>query len=762
MEIWVYDIECYSNLFMLSAIPLNADQRYVNAYIEADKAGDTEAKKILLKGMNAKSFVVFKGYYEDKYVKDDRWLLHDFLRVHRIMYGYNSYGYDSIMLDILQNYSKLYSDRDGENKSGEHITTFLNHYSNQIIEYGKGFKYTLDFYRNYKRTWTDRDIQKILYLDKSFTGLKSIAISLCWYRLQELPIPPHQIIKSSQIEEVRDYNFNDVFITRALILDQKGELEIRDIGSDEFKIDLTNKSRSSIGKALVTKYYSEITGIAVKDFINTKTNRYEVTLKNLIDSKISFKTEQFNDLFRAIYNSTVLVTSDKDKSKWGFDLLYNGTKYVVAKGGLHSKDDSGVYSIIGKPNMIMRDADVVSFYPKTILNLRIAPKHLDAAVFLSIVDYVMTKRVQAKHEFSAIAKSDPPRSAMLKKKAEIYKIAINRMYGAFKDAFDYLYDPKCTYKTTINGQLYLLILAEALEIDGIHVISANTDGIVCLFDKSLEPKYKEICDWWQKTFDFELEFTDYEKYIRNNVNNYIAVKKGFHDELKIASVDNSDLTSIKKSLEKKYVKLKGLFIDTPDFSKGFINPVVSTALKQFYIYDIPVINTLKEELAKPEGIYKFCISQKIDKKFKAQYHTIVDGKKEVIPLQQYNRFYVSSSNLGNILKYNPEKRTYTSIIAKRNLRLLNFYRDEKITDLSFSYYVEETNKIIHGTKKTTGISTLKLDFTFENEKPKLINNEYSLSESTDDYDDFEVDFDENDYVQDPDIDYDAEPDKLPF
>jgi hypothetical protein len=105
------------------------------------------------------------------------------------------------------------------------------------------------------------------------------------------------------------------------------------------------------------------------------------------------------------------------------------------------------------------------------------------------------------------------------------------MYGAFKDAFDYLYDPQCTYKTTINLQLYLLILVEALEIEGIHVISANTDGIVCLFDESLEAKYKEVCAWWEKTFAFDLEYTDYEKYIRSNVNSYIAIKKGFYAEI---------------------------------------------------------------------------------------------------------------------------------------------------------------------------------------------------------------------------------------
>jgi hypothetical protein len=151
-------------------------------------------------------------------------------------------------------------------------------------------------------------------------------------------------------------------------------------------------------------------------------------------------------------------------------LFINGTKYIIAKGGLHSKDDPKIYDIQDKPNTIMRDADVVSYYPNIILNLRVHPKHLVAHAFLGIVKFIMDSRIRAKHEYSKV--EDPTLSAQLKKKAEIYKIAINRIYGAFKDSFDFEYDPECTYKTTINGQLYLLMLIEELELNGIHVISA--------------------------------------------------------------------------------------------------------------------------------------------------------------------------------------------------------------------------------------------------------------------------------------------------
>jgi hypothetical protein len=701
---------------MIGVIPLNTPQVFVDAYKNADIAGDVGAKRTLLQGIGAKCFIIFKSYDGDGYEKDDRRLIADYMTTHKIMYGYNSVNYDSIMLDILMANMKYFNAK-GYNRDGVHITQWMHDHSDKCVHYGKDYRRNLAFYKYYKRTWTDRDIQKILYLDKSFTGLKKIAINLRWYRIQELPYPPDHYLTTKEMWQVADYNVNDILITRALIKDQAGELEIRDIGSKEFDLDLTNKSRSSIGKSLVIKYYNEITGIDVKDFIDLRTERYKIRARDVIDPRINFRTAQFNKLFTDVRNSVITIGST---DKWGFSLLYNGTKYIIAKGGLHSKDDPKIYDIQDKPNTIMRDADVVSYYPNIILNLRVHPKHLVAHAFLGIVKFIMDSRIRAKHEYSKV--EDPTLSAQLKKKAEIYKIAINRIYGAFKDSFDFEYDPECTYKTTINGQLYLLMLIEELELNGIHVISANTDGIVSYFDKSLEPKYNEICTKWQKDLNYELEFTDYERYVRFNVNEYIAIKKGFYDALYIKSLTCDDVAKLRAEVEKKYVKQKGLFISNPDFTKGFINPVVSIALNAHYIYGDQIIDTLRAHANKPRGVYDFKATQKVDKKFEVQYHHIEMGYLVKDVLQQYNRFYVSKRSTGNILKYNPNatKAKYTSIIAGHNLQLVNFYDEKPVDDIDFSYYGKECYKIIHGDKKKSGISTLSLDFEYADDTPDLI------------------------------------------
>lgn len=43
----------------------------------------------------------------------------------------------------------------------------------------------------------------------------------------------------------------------------------------------------------------------------------------------------------------------------------------------------------------------------------------------------------------------------------------------------------------------LLMLCEALELEGIQIISANTDGIMVKVYEDQEDKFNEISDWWR-------------------------------------------------------------------------------------------------------------------------------------------------------------------------------------------------------------------------------------------------------------------------
>lgn len=332
------------------------------------------------------------------------------------------------------------------------------------------------------------------------------------------------------------------------------------------------------------------------------------------------------------------------------------------------------------------------------------------------------------------------------------------MYGAFRDINDYLYDPKCTYTVTVNLQLCLLMLIEALELKGIKVISANTDGIVCKIYPNQENDYKECCDWWQSYNNFELEFTDYEKYLRNDVNNYIAIKKGFKDAYdKLADKTEESIQEI----ENIYVKRKGLFLETIEFNKGYNYPVVSKALNLYLLYNIPYNETIDNHInSSIDAIYDYCMSQKTDNKFEIIYRYVKDGKVEETVLQKSNRFYITKvgNNTGTILKIDKESGRANRIVAKYSVKPFNdFIKDDYILDMSF--YKKECSKILLGkNKKSAGMLNIQGDL-FGN----LSDNSHLEEENFDDTDDGLIEVgNTNDMVMDEDksIRIDTSCDKL--
>lgn len=67
------------------------------------------------------------------------------------------------------------------------------------------------------------------------------------------------------------------------------------------------------------------------------------------------------------------------------------------------------------------------------------------------------------------------------------------------------------------------MLIESLELAGISVVSANTDGIVTRYPKVMKDTCVKIISEWQKITNFELEKTDYSAIYIASVNNYIAI-----------------------------------------------------------------------------------------------------------------------------------------------------------------------------------------------------------------------------------------------
>ena len=68
----------------------------------------------------------------------------------------------------------------------------------------------------------------------------------------------------------------------------------------------------------------------------------------------------------------------------------------------------------------------------------------------------------------------------------------------------------------------LLMLCEALELEGINIISANTDGIMVKVYEDQEDKFNEISDWWREKTKMKADSDIVHCLIARDVNNYIA------------------------------------------------------------------------------------------------------------------------------------------------------------------------------------------------------------------------------------------------
>jgi len=235
-----------------------------------------------------------------------------------------------------------------------------------------------------------------------------------------------------------------------------------------------------------------------------------------------------------------------------------------------------------------------------------------------------------------------------------------------------MYDLRAMYKVTVNLQLLLLVLIEDLELNGIHVVSANTDGIVSKVSVDDIDKYKEVCTNWGNKFNFGVEYTEYKKYIRTTVNDYISIK-----------YDGS-------------VKLKGDFKTEPDIATGYFAPVIAKTLYEYYVND----NTNIDNIIKSFDIYDYCIAVKVGSQFRSELHTIKDNKLHIEVLQKDNRYFVSTKG-GVFLKYELTKHTHTNVIKGKYVTIFNNYYYSNNYNIDYNWYKSKVLEIINKVNNAT-------------------------------------------------------------
>lgn len=176
-----------------------------------------------------------------------------------------------------------------------------------------------------------------------------------------------------------------------------------------------------------------------------------------------------------------------------------GIPHVLGWGGLHG----GIKKYEGEGLYI--NVDVASYYPTLMIKNDYLSRNVkDRNFYKELYDL----RLKYKAEKN-------PLQAPL-------KIVLNGTYGAMKDPYNPLYDPRQANNVCVTGMLYLVDLLEKLESFS-KIIQSNTDGILVKIKREDFEKLDDVCFEWEKRTGMQLEFSEFRKVYQKDVNNYVIV-----------------------------------------------------------------------------------------------------------------------------------------------------------------------------------------------------------------------------------------------
>lgn len=332
-------------------------------------------------------------------------------------------------------------------------------------------------------------------------SLKMYGAKMHSRKLQDLPIKPDANIAWYDRVLLRDYCDNDLRTTRELYDTFEAQRKLRDDLSAEYGIDLRSKSDAQMAEA------------AMKVLLPFKVERPYIApgtqFKYQAPEWMRFQhLNVLHVLERNVFTVAVSGGVEMPNELANTVIRIGGSAYKMGIGGLHSTESQIVH--VADDEYEITDHDVASYYPSLILRTGIIPAQI-GTLFQSIYRQWYERRLAAK-------------AAGDKKNANSLKTLLNGTFGKLLSMWSIFYYPQGGIQVTVTGQLSLLMLIEMLELHGISVISANTDGIVLRTRRGMAWLRDQCIKWWESTTGFETERADYRLLASRDVNSYVAVK----------------------------------------------------------------------------------------------------------------------------------------------------------------------------------------------------------------------------------------------
>lgn len=400
-------------------------------------------------------------------------------------------------------------------------------------------------------------------------SLKTYGGRLHAERMQDLPYDPRQPLTREQAAIVKAYNINDLLVTELMANNLEEELNLRRQLSTDYGQDLMSKSDAQIAEYVISNEIAKKTGKRpVKPSKSVgQVHQYRPP------EWMRFTTPIMKHVFQTVCNSHYVVTGSgkvevPDAIK-NLDIRIGSSVYRMGNGGLHSSEKE--VSVKAGDGIRILDRDVASYYPFIILNQNLKPEHLGDD-FTEVYKTIVERRIAAKK-----AKNDAVANSL--------KITINGSFGKFGSPWSILYAPDLLIQVTVSGQLCLLMLIEMLEVEGIEVVSANTDGIVMKVKDSQHNVYADTIARWENITGFTTEETEYSSVYSRDVNAYLAIKPPEGD--KPASTKGKNVYFNPWDAGKKFSIFR--------FHKNPTATVCIKAIELLIINGTPVEETIKAE-----------------------------------------------------------------------------------------------------------------------------------------------------------------------
>lgn len=457
-------------------------------------------------------------------------------------------------------------------------------------------------------------------------SLKWLQYTNDWPNVQEMPIHHSKLIGSlEEIQTVIDYCTNDVEFTGVLYEKSKSLLQVRKDIKSKYNINCLSYSNTKMGSEVLLKMYCKRTGKKKWDVKQLKTYRSKVDVSEILFEYVKFRSPEFNILLESF--KKLVITGTKGEFKES--VVFKGIKYDYGMGGIHACTRPGIYK--SDEEYVVMDLDVASLYPSIAVVNKMYPAHLGPEFYQvykeDIVDVRLAEKAKGKLGNKGIVDG--------------FKEAANASYGNSNNKHSWLNDMQYTMQTTINGQLLISMLVEAITLDlaDSQVLQVNTDGATIRLLRSDLEQYYRVCNKWQELTQLKLEYAEVDTMWIFDVNNYF----------------------LKYTDPSKEMKFKGRFqFKDLEMHKNKSFLVVNKAIYEFFVNGV----FPEEYLKTNRNIYDWCGGARVTAEWDFMGTCVEDGLVSYEPLQKVVRYYISNKGC-KIIKVHREDGRKINLVAGR-------------------------------------------------------------------------------------------------